>query len=537
MCMRRIDMDRLQELVRLHRMGTGARKVARLLKMGPNTERDYREALEAAGLLDGGVDELPELAVLKEAVQRHLTKQSPAQMTSSIADWEPKIIELAEAGLTPKPIYDRLKLEEPDFRGSFYAVRAVWRRWRKARGVRAEDVAIPVETVAGDVAQVDFGYVGQLYDATVGRLRKAWVFVLVLAHSRWMFARIAFDQKIETWLRCHVEAFAALGAVPGTLVPDNLKSAVVRAAFGVDKPASLNRSYREFARHYHFKIDPTPIRAPKKKGRVESGVGYAKHNFFKGRHGDDAHETARQLARWLELIANVRDHGTTRQRPIDVLEREERAALLPLPARPYELVLWHQATVHQDCHVAFDHRLYSVPWTLVGQRVWLRATPADVTIYAGTAGEDRVATHDRRGRSVRSTRDEHLPDERAPWRYRSRDYWQERADRIAPEVGAYVRELFDADDVLSMLRAVQATVTHLEKFPRERAAAACIRAQHFGCRNYGAIKNILRQGLDLEPLPSTTSAPAAQLAVPRFARSMSELLHRDVKRERDDDLN
>lgn len=110
--------------------------------------------------------------------------------------------------------------------------------------MRAEDVAIPVETVAGDVAQVDFGYIGHLYDATVGRLRKAWVFVLVLAHSRWMFARIAFDQKIETWLRCHVEAFTALGGVPRTVVPDNLKAAVVRAAFDVDDPASLNRSYR-----------------------------------------------------------------------------------------------------------------------------------------------------------------------------------------------------------------------------------------------------------------------------------------------------
>jgi transposase len=514
-------------------MGTGAREVARLLKMGPNTERDYRVALEAAGLLDGSVDELPDLDMLQAAVQRHLAKESPAQMTSSIADWEPRIIELAEAGLTPKPIYDRLRLDDPDFRGNRYAVRAVWRRWRKARGVRAEEVAIPVETVAGDVAQVDFGYVGQLYDATVGRLRKAWVFVLVLAHSRWMFARIAFDQKIETWLRLHVEAFAALGAVPGTLVPDNLKAAVIRAAFGVDEPASLNRSYRELARYYGCKIDPTPIKAPQKKGRVESGVGYIKRSFFAGRDGDDAHETALALERWLDEIANVRDHGTTRKRPIDVLATEERAALRPLPLRPYELVLWHQALVHRDCHVAFEHRLYSVPWRLVGQRVWLRATPSTITIYANEA---RVAMHDRRGRSTRSTQDEHLPDERAPWRHRSRDYWQDRADRIAPEVGAYVRALFDVDDVLSMLRAVQATVTHLEKFPRDRAVGACLRAQHYGSRSYGAIKNILRQGLDLEPLPTTTTPPAPQLASPRFARSMSELLHH-TKKENDDELN
>jgi hypothetical protein len=100
-----------------------------------------------------------------------------------------------------------------------------------------------------------------------------------------------------------------------------------------------------------------------------------------------------------------------------------------------------------------------------------------------------------------------------------------------------VRALFDADDVLSMLRAVQAVVTHLEKFPRERAVAACLRAQHFGALSYGAIKTILRQGLDLEPLSSTATTPAPQLESPRFARSMSELLHHMTKKETDDELN
>src|SRR5262245_55576803 len=95
---RRIDMDRLQELVRLHRLGTGAREVARLLRMGPKTERDYRDALASAGFLDGSVDDLPELAVLREAAQQHLAKATPAQMTSSIAEWEPTIVKLAEDG-------------------------------------------------------------------------------------------------------------------------------------------------------------------------------------------------------------------------------------------------------------------------------------------------------------------------------------------------------------------------------------------------------------------------------------------------------
>ena len=64
-------MHRLQELVRLHRLDTGAREVARLLGLSPNTERRYREALTAAGVLAGSVEAIPALEELKAAVLRH----------------------------------------------------------------------------------------------------------------------------------------------------------------------------------------------------------------------------------------------------------------------------------------------------------------------------------------------------------------------------------------------------------------------------------------------------------------------------------
>ena len=83
-----------------------------------------------------------------------------------------------------------------------------------------------------------------------------------------------------------------------------------------------------------------------------------------------------------------------------------------------------------------------------------------------------------------------------------------------------IRAVFDSDDVLSQLRAVQAMVTHLETFPVERARAACRRAEHFASYGYGALKNILRRGLDLEPLPEATPAPTTT-ATPRFARPAS----------------
>jgi transposase len=112
-----------------------------------------------------------------------------------------------------------------------------------------------------------FGYVGMLVDPATNRPRKAWVFVMVLGWSLHMVARLDFDQCTETWLRCHVEAFAELGGVPAVIVPDNLKAAVIRAAFGAGDPTVLNRSYRELARHYGFKNDPTPAYRAQRRAR------------------------------------------------------------------------------------------------------------------------------------------------------------------------------------------------------------------------------------------------------------------------------
>lgn len=169
----------------------------------------------------------------------------------------------------------QLSLEHTDFKASYDAIKRLVRGLRKAQPVRAEDVAIPVSTPAGAVAQVDFGYVGLVADPVTGEMRRAWVFVLVLGYSRQLYAEVAFDQTIGTWIDLHVRAFTALlGGAPRAVVPDNLKAAVIRAAFGVDDDIEAQRDYRELARFFGFRIDPTPPRSPQKKGKVERAVDY-----------------------------------------------------------------------------------------------------------------------------------------------------------------------------------------------------------------------------------------------------------------------
>src|SRR4030095_13242418 len=105
----RMDMHRLQDLVRLHRLGVGARTVARRLRMSPNTERQYRRALAAHGLLAGDATALPELTTLREAVVTALPPKTPPQQVSSLARWTATITPWLAEGATPTAISDRLR--------------------------------------------------------------------------------------------------------------------------------------------------------------------------------------------------------------------------------------------------------------------------------------------------------------------------------------------------------------------------------------------------------------------------------------------
>ena len=211
----RVDMHRLQELVRLHRMGVSVRESARRLKMGRDTHREYCKILAAAELLSGDGTMIPDLAVLRAAVKSVIETNPRLEQASSVETHGDAIREMLSIGARPKAIFDALVLRDPEFRGSLSAVKRLCAREAKRRGIRAEEVAIPVETAPGEVAQVDFGYVGMIRDNKSNELRRAWVFVMTLAFSRHMFAKIVFDQKLETWQQLHVDAFAYFGGSAG----------------------------------------------------------------------------------------------------------------------------------------------------------------------------------------------------------------------------------------------------------------------------------------------------------------------------------
>jgi transposase len=403
------------------------------------------------------------------------------------------------------------QLRERGFAGSYSAVRRFIGRIEPRR----RDTFLRLETAPGEEAQVDFGYVGEVFDRTTGRLRKAWVFVMTLSFSRHQYAEIVFDQKVETWVALHVRAFETFGGAARRVILDNLKAGIVKA---VVHDAEAQRSYRELAEHYGFLIAPCLPRTPRHKGKVESGVHYVKRNALAGRTFADLHEANAHLTRWVEEVAGVRDHGTTHEPPLERFAAE-RDALLPLPVTRYEIILWQRARLHPDCHLVFDASFYSAPHRLVGEHLWVRATPDRVEVWCD---HERVATHVRATRrGTRRTIGDHLPPDKLQGLLPQPVAVREHAARIGAAAAALVERLL-GERPLDRLRTAQGVLRLERRYGPQRLEAACRRALAFNEPRYHTVKHILLRGLDREAFPDT-ALPGPLPKTARFARSAAEL--------------
>jgi transposase len=235
--------------------------------------------------------------------------------------------------------------------------------------LRSRTVAVVTrfETLPGQQAQVDWSHCGALGPETDRHTLSA--FVLTLGYSRRQYIEFTRSQDLETFLRCHVHAFAYFGGVPAELLYDNLKTAVDHRT-----PAGgivWNSRFRDLADSYGFTPRACQPYRPQTKGKVERSIGYLKGNFLLGR--ELATETLATLNRavllWLRETADGRVHGTTQQRPCDRWPAEQ-AALQPLGSRPvFDTSVISQRLVSREATVAYKGGSYRVAVAYVGRVV------------------------------------------------------------------------------------------------------------------------------------------------------------------------
>lgn len=339
---------------------------------------------------------------------------------------------------------------------------------------------------------------------------------MVLSHSRYLFAELVGDQSSATWLRCHMRAFAFFEGVPGRVVPDNLKAAVVRHAYG---QWEANRAYRELAEHYDFLIDPNPPRQPHLKGKVERGVDFVKGNFLAGREPAFLDDLNSDLRGWCDEVSD-RVHGTTRHRPYQVWKDEELKWLGVLPKVPFDLPTYKSAGLGRDCHLQFEQSYYSAPFRLVGSRLLVRAGLSDLRIYLPD-NHELVATHARaRAAGERHTHPDHLPAEKLPGLTLNRADCLSQATGIGPATRQVVAGLLDhrPEDYLRMAGRL---LKLAKKVGPDRLEQACARSLLFDEPEYLTVRRILDKGLEGQAvLDLPQPAPKGQIL--RFARPATE---------------
>jgi len=245
---------------------------------------------------------------------------------------------------------------------------------------------------AGEKAFIDYsGKKPTIVDAETGQEHQVELFVMVLGASNYTFAEATRSQRLGDFIGSITRGLEFFGGVPEVLVPDQLRSAVS----GPDRyDPDINATLLELARHYDTAIIPARPRKPRDKAKVETAVlivqrwvlARLRHRRFFSL--EELNVAIAELVTDLNGRAFRKLEGNRR----GAFEAIDRSALKPLPAMRFVPFQWAKARVHIDYHVSFEDRFYSVPYTLVGERVEVRATALTVEIFHGG---QRVFSHRR----------------------------------------------------------------------------------------------------------------------------------------------
>lgn len=249
----------------------------------------------------------------------------------------------------------------------------------KARHVRR--LVDRFETEPGRQAQVDWASCGTIWHR--GRRRRLSLLVVVLGYSRTIWAEFVVSERRPVLMELLERAFTALGGVPRELLFDNLK-AVVAQVRSEKRPTVIQPGFAAFAEHWGFEVVACPPYWPRAKGKVERGVAYIKKSFLEGRSFESLGDLNAQLRTWLAEVAQVRVHGTTRQRPVERLG-EDQAAMLPVVDTAFPSATLAIRRADHDARISYRGVRYSVDPAILDRR---RGRPVEV--HLGTDGKLRL---------------------------------------------------------------------------------------------------------------------------------------------------
>ncbi|MEQ1712185.1 MAG: IS21 family transposase [Hyphomicrobium sp.] len=493
----RLSMRNIRDVLRLAAAGLSKREIAASVGIGATSAGAYLRRAKVAGLAWPLPDDIDDAAL-----EARLFPPPPlTSETRPLPDWPTIHRELKRPGVTLQLLWEEYRAAHPAGYGLSWFC-DLYRKW-----VRRLSPTMRQTHVAGERMFVDYaGTTIDVVDASTGEVHACQLFVAALGASSFTYAEATRTQTLADWIASHTRAFAFYGGVTSMVVSDNLKSGITKACF---YEPTVNRSYAEMATHYDTAIVPARPLKPRDKAKVEAAVLVATRWIIAKLRNRTFFTLAELNVAIAECLATLNDRrsrhlGASRR---ELFESLECGVLKGLPATPFEFAEWKECRVGLDYHVEIDKHYYSVPHTLLKEKLWARKTASTVELFHNGR---RVAAHVRSSSNRKPTTvREHMPSSHR----RYAEWTPERLRRKAAEIGprtAILVEVIIAEKTHPEqgFRSCIGILRFASSHGADRLEAACARALDIGARSYSSVKSILKNNLDRQRPAEATDGPA-----------------------------
>jgi transposase len=487
MARKRIEMKKLRKILKLkHENGLSIREIATLTGVSKTVVSSYLADFNGTGMSYEAVADLSdtELTELFTGSKEEKNKRY-GELVALFPHFSK---ELKKTGVTKQLLWEEYLRDHPDgFQYSQFCHH--FQCWQQSQDVRMKQQHEPGEELFVDYTGTTMAY----YDRGSEKEHRAEIFVAILGASELTYAEATESQQKEVFVRSVENAFRSFGGATNKVVPDNLKSAVVKAC---KYEPEINPLFDDFSEYYRTVIIPARAGHPRDKALVENAVRLLYQRVF-------APLRNRRFYSLKELNAAIRELVDKHNRRLmlvlkisrlKLFEEIERDHLKQLPSSPYPMKEFEEHTVAPDYHVLLtaDKHYYSVPWQLKGKKIRIIYDEKHVALYHDNI---RVAQHYRdRKRGGYTTVDEHMPEHHqfyASWSVEKFEAW---AASIGKDTFRMIQELLASRrHPEQAFKSCMGILSLAAKCGNDDLNMACRKAWNWGRISYRDVKGYLEE--------------------------------------------
>lgn len=511
MAYREVTMIEVKEVLRQWLSGKGRKSIARWVRVDRNTVRRYIQVAEECGLHEGdGVESLTEERV--ELILEALRVTGRGRRRGD--GWE---LCQRHREAIQKLVDSRIRLTKARKlllrQGVDIAYPTLYRFATSELAFGKHAATIPVADCGpGEELQMDTGWMGSLEPDETGKRRRFRAFVFSSVCTRYRFVYPTFREGTAEAIEACEAAWAFFGGIFKVLIPDNTKAIV---ALADPCGARLVPAFLEYAQNRGFLVDPTRVRAPQDKARVERSIGHTRDDCFAGEKLGTIQEARDHARTWCLNDYGARRHSRTLRMPREHFEAEEKRLLLAAPAEPYDIPLHATPKVARDQHASVARALYSLPRAFLGLTLDAVADRSTVRFYHGRT---LIKVHPRKPPGGRSTDPADFPPEKAACALRDIDFFRSRAREHGDAVGRFAEALLAGPLPWTRMRRVYALLGLCRRYGDQRVNEACALALEVDMIDMRRLERMLQ----LPPAPVAPPSAPRTAAASRYLRPSSQ---------------